>query len=321
MIIGITTTLNEADNFQRVNVEYINRIAETGATPILITPVPGGVDANRALAHEVVRLVDGLLLTGGGDIHPRFYMDVTMDHVRESLHPEEAAPSASGEEGPYGKPRRAADYSSDCVHCPVDDALRNAVDNVEAAEERVVLDGREVTSPSGAASIPCLDGLLAVSESRDGLELELARLAYEHQVPTLGVCRGMQVLNVALGGTLYRDLRVCGITEAQHMQEKPYTDTVEKAAVVKGSQLDGILRGHQKGAINSIHHQGVNLLAAPLEVNAWGEDGIVEGVEAPGRPFFLGVQWHPEYLENHKALFQALADAAAAGRFDEGGRH
>lgn len=308
MIIGITTTLNEADNFQRVNVEYINRIAETGAVPILITPVPGGAEANRALAHEVIGLVDGLLFTGGGDIHPKFYMDVTMDHVRETLHPEEMA-EATTAPGPYGKPRRAADYSSDCVHCPVDDALRNAVDNVDASEERVILDGREVISRAGAANIPCLDGLLAVSEDRDGLELELARLAYDRGIPALGICRGMQVLNVALGGTLYRDLRVCGITEAQHMQEKPYTDTVEKASVVEGSQLDAILAGHQRGLINSIHHQGVNLLAAPLEVNAWGEDGIVEGVEAPGRAFFMGVQWHPEYLENHAPLFQALADA------------
>ncbi len=308
MIIGITTTLNEADNFQRVNVEYINRVAETGAVPILITPVPGGAEANRALAHEVIGLVDGLLFTGGGDIHPKFYMDVTMDHVRETLHPEEAAATPSVP-SPYGKPRRAADYSSDCVHCPVDDALRNAVDNVEAAEERVILDGREVVSRAGAASIPCLDGLLAVSEDRDGLELELARLAYDRGIPSLGICRGMQVLNVALGGTLYRDLRVCGITEMQHMQEKPYANTSERASVVEGSQLDAILAGHQQGRINSIHHQGVNLLAAPLRVNAWGEDGIVEGVEAPGSAFYLGVQWHPEYLENHAPLFQALADA------------
>lgn len=312
MIIGITTTLNEADNFQRVNVEYINRVAETGATPILITPIPGGAEANRELAHEVARLVDGILFTGGGDIHPKHYMDVTMDHVRESLHPEDASRIAPAAAGAYGKPRRAADYESDCVHCPVDDALRNAVDNIESADERIVLDGREVTSRGGAHSIPCLDGLLAVSESRDGLELELARIAYEQDIPSLGVCRGMQVLNVALGGTLYRDLRICGITDMEHMQEKPYANACERASVVPGTQLAHILEGHQRGCINSIHHQGVNLLAAPLEVNAWGEDGIVEGIEAPGKGFFLGVQWHPEYLENHAPLFQALADACRA---------
>ncbi len=309
MIIGITTTLNEADSFQRVNIEYINRVAEAGATPVLITPIPGGVEANKALAHEVVELVDGLLFTGGGDIHPRFYMDVTMSHVRASLHPEEAARIQAVEAGPYGAPQRAADYASDCVHCPVDDALRNAVDNIRATDERVVLDGREVTALAAVNSIPCLDGLLAVSENRDGLELELARLAFDRGIPTLGICRGMQVLNVALGGTLYRDLCVCGITDAQHMQEKPYANAQEAASVVAGTQLDRILGTHQQGKINSIHHQGVNLLAAPLTVNAWGEDGIVEGVEAPDKNFFLGVQWHPEYLENHASLFQALADA------------
>lgn len=310
MIIGITTTLNESDNFQRVNIEYINRVAETGATPILLTPIHGDAEANRQLAHEVIELVDGLLLTGGGDIHPKCYMDITMDHVREALHPDDA-PADEAEAGPYGKPRRAADYESDCVHCPVDDALRNAVDNVITQDERVILDGREVTARGGANGIPCLDGLLAVSDARDGLELELARLAFDRNIPTLGICRGMQVLNVALGGTLYRDLQVCGITEMQHMQEKPYANAFEGATVVPGTQLARILEGRQQGRINSIHHQGVNLLAAPLEVNAWGEDGIVEGVEAPDKPFFMGVQWHPEYLENHAPLFQALSDACA----------
>ncbi len=308
MIIGITTTLNESDNFQRVNIEYINRVAETGATPVLLTPIAGDVEANHALAHEVIDLVDGLLLTGGGDIHPRFYMDVTMEHVREMMHPEVDAVERA-EVRAYGKPRRAADYASDCVHCPVDDALRNAVDNVAVQDERVILDGREVTALGSSNTIPCLDGLLAVSDARDGLELELARLAFDRGIPTLGICRGMQVLNVALGGTLYRDLCVCGITEMQHMQEKPYVNAFEGASVVPGTQLARILEGHQQGCINSIHHQGVNLLAAPLEVNAWGEDGIVEGVEAPSKQFYLGVQWHPEYLENHAPLFQALADA------------
>lgn len=71
VIIGITTTLNEADGFQRVNVEYINRVAATGAVPILLTPIAGGAEANREHARHVIELVDGLLITGGGDVHPR----------------------------------------------------------------------------------------------------------------------------------------------------------------------------------------------------------------------------------------------------------
>ena len=74
MIIGITTTLNEADGFQRVNVEYINRVAATGAVPILLTPIAGGAEANREHARHVIELVDGLLITGGGDVHPRYYV-------------------------------------------------------------------------------------------------------------------------------------------------------------------------------------------------------------------------------------------------------
>lgn len=309
-IIGITTTLNEADHFQRVNVEYISRVAETGATPILITPVPGDTAANIALANEVFSLLDGILFTGGGDVHPRHYMDATADHVREMLHPElddeEIQPRT-----PYGRPTRAAGAGSDCVHCPVDDALRRAVDNVPSADRTAVLDGRDITAPASAANIPCLDGLLAVSDERDALELTLARRAFDEGVPALGICRGMQVMNVALGGTLYRDLQVCGITDEQHMQEKPYTDAFERAQVVPDSRLADILAGHTQGRVNTIHHQGVNLVAAPLAVNAWSQDGVVEGIEAKGHPFFVGVQWHPEYLSQHAPLFQALADAVA----------
>ncbi len=314
-VIGITTTLNESDGFQRVNIEYIKRIAEAGAIPILITPVPGGVKANRDLAHRVIDVVDGLLFTGGGDIHPKNYMNVTLRHIHESMHPDEAIDDASS--GPYGHPRKLSDTGSDCMNCPVDDALRDIVDKVAPTEVTQVLDGRDVVVAGGTSGIPCLDGLLAVSDDRDGLELELARLAFDRGVPTLGVCRGMQVLNVALGGSLYRDLRVCGITEHDHMQEKPYANACEEASVVEGTLLAHILDGRIMGRVNTIHHQGVNLVAAPLRVNAFGSDGIIEGIEMDDaydrvdHPFFLGVQWHPEYLAAHEAIFQALVDAAS----------
>lgn len=306
MIIGITTTLNEADGYQRVNVEYIKRIAEAGGTPLLISPVPTGESANVAVAHEVLALIDGLLLTGGGDVHPKHYMDVTMHAIK----------AMAGEkvtfDGPFGQPYRAADYASDCMHCPVDQALRDAVDQVAPEDATAVLDGREVSIPGSEATIPCLDGLLAVDVNRDALEMELAREAFARGVPTLGVCRGMQVMNVALGGTLYRDLQVCGITDQVHMQERPYSIAKETAHAVAGSKLAGILEGHAQGVVNTIHHQGVNLVAAPLVVNAWSdEDRIIEGVEAPVdvHPFFVGVQWHPEYLDQHAVLFDAFVQA------------
>lgn len=318
-VIGITTTLNESDGFQRVNIEYIKRIASFGAIPILITPVPGGAQRNRELAHEVIGMVDGLLFTGGGDIHPKNYMNVTLRHIHEAMHPDEPYPGAV--ESAYGRPRKLAETGSDCMNCPVDDALRDIVDEVAPLQVTQVIDGRDVVVPTGANSIPCLDGLLAVNDERDGLELELARLAFEHRVPTLGVCRGMQVLNVALGGSLYRDLKVCGITDRDHMQEKPYTDALESASVVAGTRLAKVLDGNTTGCINTIHHQGANLVAAPLTVNAWGEDGIIEGIEveegfmldgwSEEHPFFMGVQWHPEYLGAHEPIFDALVSAAS----------
>lgn len=127
----------------------------------------------------------------------------------------------------------------------------------------------------------------------------------------------MQVMNVALGGSLYRDLYNCGVTEAQHRQNPPYYGISHQVTIAKGSLLESVVSPSGDFEVNSMHHQGVDHVAPGLLVAARSEDRVVEAVEDPAKPFFLGVQWHPEYLDHHHGLFNALA--AAANSFREEG--
>ncbi len=306
MIIGITTTLNEADGFQRVNVEYINRVAATGAVPVLLTPIAGGAEANRAHARRVIDLIDGLVISGGGDIHPRYYVPDPAAN-RDALGLEDLAAMGCGSSSHC---RSTGEKVPFCGHYVPDHRFEAAMDGIPSADTVESLDGRDVLTASDRPPIPCLDGLLAVCEDRDGFELELARLAHERSLPCLGICRGMQVMNVALGGSLYRDLYNCGVTEEQHRQQPPYYGLSHTVTIAQGSLLESVVGTAGTFEVNSMHHQGIDHVASGLLVSARAGDRVVEAVEDPSRRFYLGVQWHPEYLDRHRGLFSALADAA-----------
>ncbi len=169
---------------------------------------------------------------------------------------------------------------------------------------------------------PRVAATLDVEGERDVLELEAVTWALEAGAPVLGICRGIQVLNVAMGGTLLQDLSLRGIDPVIHQQRRrrPQPHEWEPAHVVRldpASHLARILGGEEV-AVNSFHHQAVDVPAAGLRVVASAPDGVVEGVEAHGLPFVLGVQWHPERMVDRdprqRALFSALVEAAARFR-------
>lgn len=319
MIIGITTTLNEADGYQRVNIEYINRVAAAGATPLLLTPVPGGAEVNRRQARAVIDRLDGLLITGGGDIHPRYYVpDPNMN--RDGMAMEDVAHLGCGSSS-SSRCRSTGAEVPFCGHYVPDAAFEQAMDGLPDVDTVTELDGRHVLAATDSPRVPCLDGLLAVNEDRDGFELELAKLAHDRGLPTLGICRGMQVMNVALGGSLYRDLYNCGVTTIGHRQEPPYERTTDTVRIAAGSLLSSALSAVDTFTVNSMHHQGVDHVAPELLVSARSSvDRVVEAVEDPALPFYVGVQWHPEYLDRHRGLFRALA-AAAEQYADRGAKH
>jgi putative glutamine amidotransferase len=143
----------------------------------------------------------------------------------------------------------------------------------------------------------------------DAFELALARRAVARGMPVLGVCRGMQVMNVAAGGTLHQHL-------PDHRQTEPGDQTVHDVRVRHGSRLRALIGGPNV-PVNSFHHQAPDRLGRGLKVSARSPDGIVEALEDPTALFHLGVQWHAECLVERPeqlVLFEALVDAAAAGR-------
>lgn len=150
-------------------------------------------------------------------------------------------------------------------------------------------------------------------EDRDRVELALARWAMADDLPVFGICRGHQVLNVALGGTLIQDIPSQVDSTLNHNLRNPRTARAHEVEVDPGSRLASIL-GKTRVAVNSLHHQSVEQAAPDACVVAYAPDGVVEALELPDRRFALSVQWHPEdlYPEDPamKRLFQSFIEAA-----------
>lgn len=156
--------------------------------------------------------------------------------------------------------------------------------------------------------------------ARDWTELTLLRWAMADRKPVLGVCRGMQVINVAAGGSLYQDV------SAQHPKAHKHDyfpvggysrDYIShNVRIEPGSRLGRIL-GAEEAPVNSMHHQGIKRLADGLIATAHAPDGLIEGVEGANGQFLLGVQWHPEELTESSASMRRLFTAflETAGRY------
>jgi putative glutamine amidotransferase len=142
----------------------------------------------------------------------------------------------------------------------------------------------------------------------DAFELAVARAADASGLPLLGICRGAQALNVARGGTLHQHVE-------GHRQAALATVTTQRVAVAAESLLAALTGAGEALAVNSFHHQAVDVPGAGLRPVAWAPDGTVEAIEDRTRPLLLGVQWHAETLTEHPehgALFAALVQAAGA---------
>ncbi len=151
-----------------------------------------------------------------------------------------------------------------------------------------------------------------IDPRRDWFEIRLARRAYLLNKAVLGICRGCQVLNVAAGGTLWQDIK----SPMAHSQKAPRNHPFHAIFIEKDSHLEDIM-GNLHLRVNSFHHQAVKQPGNGLRISAMAEDGTVEAIESRERLFFMGVQWHPECLEDDYSarLFAALT--AASGQAQE----
>jgi putative glutamine amidotransferase len=153
-----------------------------------------------------------------------------------------------------------------------------------------------------------------MSRQRYEFELDMARLAAEENLPVLGICGGMQVINVALGGSLIQDISSQIPAALEHRLSGSATQLSHDVRITERTQLRRILR-QAEIQVNSSHHQAIKKVAPPLVASAMASDGVIEAIEAPRRRFLLGVQWHPEFLYAHdeiqRRLFRAFLRAAA----------
>jgi putative glutamine amidotransferase len=187
---------------------------------------------------------------------------------------------------------------------------------VLAEVDGLLLPGGGDVAPSLYQGVSDHATIAGVDPDRDRVEFALVRAAVAQQKPLLAICRGHQVLNVALGGTLWEDVysQMHGAALHDYYRSHPLNHLAHSVDVCPGSCLAHYLAKPQT-QVNSLHHQGIRRLAPELAVAAVAPDGLIEAVEAPGHPFALGVQWHPENLIHDDpsmlALFRGLVEAAS----------
>lgn len=235
-LIGISA--NYGDNNSKLAENYYKSVVAVGGVPVIIP-----VTDDLATIEAIVGRLDGILLSGGGDMHPRYY--------NEEPIPENGTPD----------------------------------------------------------------------ELRDRYDVALIKSAVEYQLPVLGICRGMQVINTVFGGSLYQDINVQYADKQPmcHSQNEERSVTTQTASVVADSLLYSIVNCNTL-PINSIHHQAVKRIADGFRAVAFADDGICEAIESLYYPI-LGVQWHPEHLSEadaagehydnpHRKIFGWLVDEA-----------
>lgn len=218
-VIGVTTYGRNEENRFHLPADYVDAVRRAGGLPLLIAP-------GEARWREALRIVDGLILTGGGDLDPQTY---------------------------------------------------------------------------GGQAHPTIYNL---DHERDESELALGREVITTGLPTLGICRGMQVLNVALGGTLYEHLPdVVGETV---LHRAPPREPIPHSVTLSGEGRLADLLAERKFSCASWHHQALRDVAPELQVVAHAPDGTIEAVEMSTHPWLVAVQWHPELTAAYDAVQQRL---------------
>ena len=204
---------------------------------------------------------------------------------------------------------------------PVLVPLLDDIDALRAIYERtdgVLIPGGVDVDPASFGEEPH-ERLGRIDPARDRVEIQLVKWAIDEGKPVLGLCRGLQVINVALGGTLYQDLEAEFPNAIKHDYFPTYgysrDHLAHRVTVESGSRLRRAF-GESSIPVNSMHHQGIKSLAGGLEASASAPDGLIEAAELPNESFVVGVQWHPEVFELSEPgsgeLFRDFIEAARA---------
>lgn len=178
---------------------------------------------------------------------------------------------------------------------------KESIDRYLDVLEGIVLTGGEDVSPLLYGQEPSRE-VDTISFDRDRMEMEIIKKAYSKDIPIFGICRGIQVINVALGGTLYQDIYKEIPDSLGHISGFSIGGGYHSIDIVKDSILYEIFN-KERIQVNSQHHQSVKDLGNNLKVNAYSLDGVIEGIESTNDKFILGVQFHPEaMIYRHKEI-------------------
>lgn len=230
-LIGICSRPSDTNADESVfSTAYADAVQDAGGIPIAL---PFGFEV-ASIASKIISRIDGLLLTGGGDITP---------------------------DGFGG--------------------------NIYAKH--------------------CVAKIAFMSAERDVFEWAAVRAAWDRDIPCLGICRGLQVMNVSFGGTLVRDAMERGAT-IMHWQQDRRFEPVHDVWLSRDSHLARIM-GTDILHVNSIHHQAISTPASEARIVGRASDGVPEAIEFPNKHFFMGVQWHPEMLGTMPQIFEAFVNA------------
>jgi len=198
------------------------------------------------------------------------------------------------------------------IPCP----LVNTEDNKIIDEYIDMIDGLMVTGgddmdPEYFGQKPH-KSITLTSPRRDRFELEIIRLALKKDIPIFGICRGHQVINIALGGTIFQDLSCAPFETLRHSDPKEVKNRFHKVKILKGTILSAII-GSSSIEVYSSHHQIIDKIGKRLLASAYSPDGVIEGLEGPEYRFLVTVQWHPEMISRRahsKKLFKAFVKAS-----------
>ncbi|MBO9678875.1 MAG: type 1 glutamine amidotransferase [Acidovorax sp.] len=203
------------------------------------------------------------------------------------------------------------------VPCPTGETARGDVTLAHYAEwlDGVVMHGGADVWPGSYGEEPLREEWLG-DRVRDLYDLAVVKAFAEVRKPIFGVCRGLQLINVAFGGALYQDLQAQHPGALQHRNATAYDQHFHDIHIVPGTHLAGLYPGKPRARVNSIHHQGIKRVAPDFIVEALSEpDGVPEAIRlqpAPGRGYIAATQWHPEF---HKSGSDTLDDTAILDDF------
>lgn len=183
-----------------------------------------------------------------------------------------------------------------------------------AAVDGLIMSGGPDVDPQLYGEEP-LEKLGCVNHVRDEYELLVVKAAAQLKKPILGICRGVQIINVAYGGTLYQDISQIEGTSIKHFQAVTQRDALWHTVTIKPASTLASIIGEDNILVNSFHHQALKTAAPGFNITAYSKDGVIEAIELSGDHFVLGVQWHPEMIAKKYpamlALFEALVKHAS----------